>query len=374
MGEAYGFGIEEEYFLADRVTGASPCAAAADAFHAAAARSGLPASPELLKGQIEVATEPGVDLAAAAAKLRSLRRSLGRLAEAEGLALFAARAPHPLAVSAAQATTEKKRYQELEGEFGALAHRMMVCATHVHVEVPDPIARVGLMRRILPHLPLLLALSVGSPYWQGQDTKLDGFRLAAFSEWPADGLARARRRRDRIRPSRRTSRRGRHDQGCELFVVVHPPERQVPDARDAHLRFLHARRRCDRNRRTLSLSGARRRARARDHAGSRCDRARCRGRKHLAGAAARRAGRASWAPPRGRRRSAKRSRAALTLVAEDADALGCAAALAPARIIVAGGGGADLQRAAFRAAQVDGADEAEALRAVVRALAEATAR
>ncbi|MCX8255361.1 MAG: carboxylate--amine ligase, partial [Beijerinckiaceae bacterium] len=66
MGDAYRFGIEEEYFLADRATGASPGTAAADAFHAAAAESGLPASPELLKGQVEVATEPGGDLAAAA--------------------------------------------------------------------------------------------------------------------------------------------------------------------------------------------------------------------------------------------------------------------------------------------------------------------
>ncbi|MCX8256328.1 MAG: carboxylate--amine ligase, partial [Beijerinckiaceae bacterium] len=65
--------------------------------------------------------------------------------------------------------------------------------------------------------------------------------------------------------------------------------------------------------------------------------------------------------------------AALALVAEDAEALGCAAALAPARAIVLEGAGADLQRAAFRAAQRSGADERESLRAVVDALAEATA-
>ena len=65
--------------------------------------------------------------------------------------------------------------------------------------------------------------------------------------------------------------------------------------------------------------------------------------------------------------------AALAFVATDAGAaLGCADALAPARAIVADGTSADLQRAAFRAAQANGADDEGALRAVVRMLAETT--
>ena len=37
-------------------------------------------------------------------------------------------------------------------------------------------------------LPLLLALSTSSPFWQGQMTGLSGYRLAAYDELPRTGL------------------------------------------------------------------------------------------------------------------------------------------------------------------------------------------
>jgi carboxylate-amine ligase len=59
---------------------------------------------------------------------------------------------------------------------------------HVHVEVPDPGARIELMNRFMPYLPLLLALSTSSPFWQAQRTGLMGYRLAAYRELPRAGM------------------------------------------------------------------------------------------------------------------------------------------------------------------------------------------
>jgi carboxylate-amine ligase len=59
---------------------------------------------------------------------------------------------------------------------------------HVHVEVPDPARRVELMVRAIPFLPLLLALSTSSPFWQGRRTGLAGYRQAAHEEMPRNGL------------------------------------------------------------------------------------------------------------------------------------------------------------------------------------------
>ena len=59
---------------------------------------------------------------------------------------------------------------------------------HVHVEVPDLGMRVDIMNRMQPYLPLLLALSTSSPFWQAQRTGLLGYRLAAYRELPRTGL------------------------------------------------------------------------------------------------------------------------------------------------------------------------------------------
>ncbi len=44
------------------------------------------------------------------------------------------------------------------------------------------------MRRLLPFLPVFLALSTSSPYWQAKRTGLMGYRLAAYDELPRTGI------------------------------------------------------------------------------------------------------------------------------------------------------------------------------------------
>jgi glutamate---cysteine ligase / carboxylate-amine ligase len=69
-----------------------------------------------------------------------------------------------------------------------VARRNHVCGMHVHVEVPKSVDRITLMNRLVPYLPLLLALSASSPYWQGRDTGLAAYRLCVWSELPRTGL------------------------------------------------------------------------------------------------------------------------------------------------------------------------------------------
>jgi carboxylate-amine ligase len=69
-----------------------------------------------------------------------------------------------------------------------IGSRTIVCGMHVHVEVPDLGQRIDIMNRIQPYLPLLLALSTSSPFWQAQRTGLLGYRLSAYRELPRTGL------------------------------------------------------------------------------------------------------------------------------------------------------------------------------------------
>ena len=69
-----------------------------------------------------------------------------------------------------------------------IGRRNMLCGMHVHVQLPDPDRRVDVMCRMLPYLPLFLALSTSSPFWQSRATGLKGYRLAAYDELPRTGV------------------------------------------------------------------------------------------------------------------------------------------------------------------------------------------
>jgi carboxylate-amine ligase len=69
-----------------------------------------------------------------------------------------------------------------------IGRRNMLCSLHVHVELPDPDARVDVMTRMVPYLPIFIALATSSPFWQSQRTGLLGYRLAAYDELPRTGV------------------------------------------------------------------------------------------------------------------------------------------------------------------------------------------
>jgi carboxylate-amine ligase len=69
-----------------------------------------------------------------------------------------------------------------------IGQRNMLCGLHVHVELPDPDERIAVMVRMLPYLPLFVALATSSPFWQSRPTGLMGYRLAAYDELPRTGM------------------------------------------------------------------------------------------------------------------------------------------------------------------------------------------
>jgi len=187
MDMAYRFGIEEEYFLADAATRGTPAADAARRFHVMAGDRLPGVGREVLQAQIEVQTEPGTDLVAARDRLRFCRQTLGALGRELGLLVFSS-GTHPRLCWPEQELSEGDRYTRMVAEYGILAARNMVCALHVHVEVARPDERAALMGRLVPYLPVLLALSASSPFWEGRHTGLASYRMAAYREWPRSGL------------------------------------------------------------------------------------------------------------------------------------------------------------------------------------------
>jgi glutamate---cysteine ligase / carboxylate-amine ligase len=183
----YTFGIEEEFFLS--CSGARrPAQRLNRAFHndLELALQGS-VRHEMLQSQIEIATPPMADMGEALETLAGQRLRLAAVAADHGLRAIAA-GTHPIARWEAQRPTPRRRYHRLMDELQMLGSRNIVCGLHVHVSLPDPGLRVDVMRRIIPYLPLFLALSTSSPFWQGRRTGLMGYRLAAYDELPRTGL------------------------------------------------------------------------------------------------------------------------------------------------------------------------------------------
>jgi len=185
--DAFTFGIEEEYFLVDAETKEAACEVPPAFFDAAKAATDGRSSTEFLQPQIEVVTAPHACAADARVELRHLRQTVAAVAAEHGLAIIAA-GTHPTALWREALQTAKERYDIVMQDLQMIGQRDLLCGLHVHVALPDPDARVGVMYRMLPYLPLLLALSTSSPFWQSRYTGLKGYRLAAYDELPRTGV------------------------------------------------------------------------------------------------------------------------------------------------------------------------------------------
>lgn len=182
----FTIGIEEEYLLVDRDS-----LALADAPEALMedCKTQLQdqVSPEFLNCQIEIGTKVCRTVAEARDDLKRLRSCVAACAARHNLAPIAASC-HPFADWRNQTHTNKDRYNMLAGDLAGVVRRMLICGMHVHVGIDPPDRRVDLMNQLSYFLPHLLALSCSSPFWQGQDTGLDSYRLTVFDNLPRTGL------------------------------------------------------------------------------------------------------------------------------------------------------------------------------------------
>ena len=146
-------------------------------------------SAETHQGAIELATDPHATVGAAMDQLRGLRARLTRELRALGLAAGGA-GTHPSALWTETRVSPASRYQVILRTMADLARREPTFALHVHVGVPDPHRAIRLLNQLRAHLPLLLALSANSPFWQGRATGLASTRPSVFGAFPRTGIPR----------------------------------------------------------------------------------------------------------------------------------------------------------------------------------------
>lgn len=184
--EALTFGIEEEFFLVDLRTRHAAPRVTKRFVKTCQERLGDSVTFELQQTQVEIVSPIFVDSAHALAEMTRLRATVAEIAAAMGLGIIAA-GTHPLANWRRQRHTEKPRYARLIETFQMIGRRDVMCGMHIHVAVPAG-DRVRLMNRLMPWLPVFLALSTSSPFWNLSRTGLLSYRQSAIDEWPRAGI------------------------------------------------------------------------------------------------------------------------------------------------------------------------------------------
>jgi glutamate---cysteine ligase / carboxylate-amine ligase len=139
---------------------------------------------------LELRTGVHESVPAAMGELATLHRELRGELAARGLRAAAA-GMHPTTVWQETRISGGERYQLLYASLRELARREPTFALHVHVAVPDPEDALRAMNGLRAQLPLLLALSANSPFWQGRETGLASTRTPMFGAFPRVGLPRA---------------------------------------------------------------------------------------------------------------------------------------------------------------------------------------
>jgi glutamate---cysteine ligase / carboxylate-amine ligase len=184
----YALGIEEEVMLLDPTDWS--LARRTEAL-LASFPIGLSAhvSSETHEAAIELATDPHPSAEPAARQIAALRAALHGETERAGVKAAAA-GTHPFAMWTETRVSPGARYQLIHASMRELARREPTFALHVHVGVADPQSAIVLFNRLRGHVPLLLALSANSPFWQGRDTGLASARTPIFQAFPRVGIPR----------------------------------------------------------------------------------------------------------------------------------------------------------------------------------------
>ena len=300
---------------------------------------------EFLQSQCEVATLPHHDIRTAHAELRHLRQTVAKIAADHGLAILAA-GTHPTADWGRSQQSEGERYDAVMDDLQMIGQRNMLCGLHVHVELPDPDDRVDVMTRMLPYLPLFIALATSSPFWRSRPTGLKGYRLAAYDELPRTGVPELLRTKEEFDAYVDALVKAGVMQDCELRVVVDAALAQASDPGVARAGLPDPGGRLDRHRRAVALAGAQARAQSRSSTATSTP-SPARSWSRTSGGRSATACTARFVGDNGAITVADFVDQVVDETSADAEALGCLAELQRCRTIVGSGTSADAQMAVY---------------------------
>jgi len=186
FGRSLTVSVEEELWIVDAET--LQLVPAVQTLVTGAEERSLPGTmkTELHASVVELTTDVSETAEQALERLFELRRAAREIAEQNGLVVAAA-GSYPTSNPSEQEIAPVERYRDFVEYAGPSARRQGVSGLHVHVGMPDAETCFRVMETILPWLPLVLALSANSPYFEGRETGMLSIRAEVLGLLPRNG-------------------------------------------------------------------------------------------------------------------------------------------------------------------------------------------
>ncbi len=143
--------------------------------------------PEFIQSMIEINTPVCHSIDDVRTSLLELTELLAVKSRAQGCMLFAS-SLHPFAIASEQLLSDDKRYHRIMDTLQLVGRRFITQGLHVHIGLENGETAVQVFDSIRTYLPLLLALSCSSPFYEGKDTGLHSYRVQLFEALPKAGM------------------------------------------------------------------------------------------------------------------------------------------------------------------------------------------
>ena len=183
-GSVLTLGVEEELMLVDAETLAQR-PASSEVIPRVYAERGL-VKHELFESIVELNSGICDSPEDALGVVRALRNATAEAAREIGCTI-AATGSHPTDIASEQAIADEPHYSGFVEYAGPTARRQGVQGLHVHVGMPDAETCLRVMEHVIPWLPVVLALSANSPWFEGDRTGLLSTRAEILGLLPRHG-------------------------------------------------------------------------------------------------------------------------------------------------------------------------------------------
>lgn len=143
--------------------------------------------PEFIDSMVEINTKICSSVAEVEKDLKSTYQFLSEITEGSGATLYST-SLHPFSKVTDQRVSDHPRYKRIMNELQLVGKRFISQGLHVHIGVDDEEKVIKVYNNLRIYLPMLLALTTSSPFYQSVDTGLMSYRAKLFEALPLAGM------------------------------------------------------------------------------------------------------------------------------------------------------------------------------------------